>query len=127
MWTQEPALKENKDGINYVQSVKGKGLSEDKLVQGCNSGYQAINLAKLLDYETVLLLGYDMHGIGQHWFGKHDGSKGMSTNTNYSNFIREYENMQPEKHGLEVINCTRETALLCFPRMTFEEAVATYG
>lgn len=120
MWTQDPGWK---DKITWIESVRGYGLRKDALVQGENSGYQAINLAYILGAERVILLGYDMTGTGDHWFGKHDKSKGLSTVTNYSRFIRNYEKMQPEKHGLQVINSTRETGLHCFPRMSLEGAL----
>ena len=95
-------------------------MGKEKIVQGENSGYQAINLAYILGAERVILLGYDMSGTGEHWFGKHDGTKGLSTNTYYPKFIDKYKRMKPEAYGLEVINSTRKTCLDCFPMVELD-------
>ncbi len=95
------------------------------LVQGMNSGYQAINLAYMLGAQVVLLLGYVMTTRGQHFFGKHPPK--LNNNTNYETFISAFENMNPRKHGLEVINCSVGTALTCFPKMDLDDALKIFG
>ncbi len=122
-WTQDPGFKDD-PAFNFIRSIEGTGLADDALVQGNNSGYQAINLAYVLGASRVILLGYDMRGQGEHWFGRHDQSKGLGANTDYSTFVRHFEQMQPQDYGLEVINCSRESALECFPRMRLREALA---
>lgn len=112
-------------GVVWVQSIDGAGLAPDKLVTGENSGYQAVNLAYLLGYDRVLLLGYDMQGRGDHWFGEHPD--GLQKTTNYERFLSNFERMTPERFGVEVINCTRSTALRCFPTMQLEEALQKWG
>jgi hypothetical protein len=127
LWTQDKGYQEDAR-FNYVESRPGSGLAEDALIQGDNSGYQAINLAKIrMNADIVLLLGYDMQGRGTHWFGRHDGSKGLSTSTNYGDLCGHFNKMHPERYGLQVLNMTRTTALECFPRITLEEAVRRYG
>ena len=78
----------------------------------------------ILGATKVILLGFDMCGIGTHWFGKHDAQKGLSNNTDYTKYLPAYNSMNPEKYGLKIINCTRETALRCFPRMTLKDALS---
>ena len=125
-WTQDPGYKEH-PAINYVPSIDSDGLGTEEIVQGQNSGYQAINLAwAKLKADVVILLGYDMQGRGMHWFGKHEG-KNLSTSTNYADLVGQFRKMRPEQYGLRVINCTRSTALDCFERMTLEEALQLYG
>lgn len=81
-----------------------------------NSGAQAINLAYLLGASRIILLGYDMGATGNtHWFGRHP--KGLSTGR-YGNYIPEFTRLAADlsNEGVEVINCTRKTALTQFRR-----------
>lgn len=123
-WTQDEKFKGH-PAITHVESTDGWGLCPDKLVQGQNSGYQAINLAwAFLKADVVILLGYDMQGRGAHWFGLHPPT--LSQNTNYEGLVGNFRKMHPERYGLKVVNCSRQTALDCFERMTLEEAIAKY-
>lgn len=100
------------------------GLSRDPAVlhHGGNSGYSAINLAVHLGVSRILLLGYDMQFTGgrAHWHPDHPSGK------------QEVEKWAPRFQtlvaplrdaGVEVINCSRQTALTCFPRMTIDQAL----
>jgi hypothetical protein len=113
------------ENINHIQSKPEKGLSKDKDVihEGSNSGYQAINLAYHLGAKRIILLGYDMQTTNgeNHWFGLHP-DKIVS---NYNNFVDKYNQMAPhaKEIGLEIINCTRQTALKCFPRQELRKAL----
>jgi hypothetical protein len=90
---------------------------------GGNSGYQAINLAFLLGARRILLLGFDM-GYGKsgkrHFFGDHPG--GMNVPSPFPDFINSFRSVaaQAPDLGLEIVNCSRETALDCFPRAPIE-------
>ncbi len=90
--------------------------------QGNNSGYQAINLAYHFGAKRIILLGYDMTGQGNHWFGKHEGP-GLSRNTNYESYVQHFETIKPESYGIEIVNCSRITALNCFPKRRLENYV----
>ena len=131
LWSQDKSWTRDENGksvpytlpdINYVESRANYGLSVAPGVihQGQNSGYQAINLALMLGYNTVALLGFDMQGRGEHWFGQH-ASPDLSQKTDYGALCREFERMKPDLYGLTVINCTRSTGLTCFPRMKLED------
>lgn len=101
-----------------------KGLSEDStyINSGGNSGYQAINLAVNLGFNQIILLGYDMTGVGTHFFGEHT-AKGLQKNTNYSSFRSEFSTIKPELRGAEIINCSRKSSLNCFIRDDLEKYV----
>jgi hypothetical protein len=93
---------------------------------GSNSGYQAINLAVHFGVSRILLLGFDMQVAPdgrKHWFGNHPGN--MNNNSPYGLFIEKFGTLPPDlkKAGVEVVNCSRVTALECFQRMTIEEAL----
>ena len=102
----------------------GLSLEWPKLRTGKNSGYQAINLAILLGYKTLILLGYDMqHKNGKsHWFGDHPKPLQNSPIPRIKDWIERFNNLQvPE--GIEILNASRETALRCFPSVNLEEAL----
>ena len=114
-----------------LKSVPGKGspgLGFDRIHHGGNSGYQAINLAYLLldganlKGSRIILLGYDMgntHGKS-HFFGDHP--TGMS-NGNYSNFVPAFSQLAADlkAEGVEVINCSRHSALTQFKRGVIDD------
>lgn len=106
------------------QGEPGPGLSTDPTVlnTGYNGGFQAINLAYHLGASKVLLIGYDMafsRSGAAHWFGDHPNG----VRSTYTRFIA-MMNTIAEQGLIEVINCSVQTALRCFPRMSIEEALA---
>ena len=118
-WTQSlPAAQ--RWGLLHIEGDREPGLSRDpNLIHfGSNSGYQAINLAVHFGARRLLLLGYDMQRTGgrSHWFGDHP--TGLNNHSDYVNFAHNFNTLPPglEMAGVEVINCSRETALTCFPR-----------
>lgn len=98
------------------------------LATGQNSGYQALNIAYLLGASRVILLGYDMKtGAGgrMHWFGDHP----LKTNpAMLSAYEQNFGHLAPElkKRGLEVLNCSPDSALRCFPKVPLDEALARF-
>ncbi len=128
-------------GLKYGLSVKaGKWPGVERLANtgvqgfdpgpgirtGGNSGYQAIQVAVKLGAARVLLLGYDMK-LGArgrtHFFGEHPST--LKSVSNYGTFCAYYRSLARPLRDLnvEVINCSRETALSCFPRMTLSQAL----
>lgn len=118
-------------GVKQMERGGRKGLSRvwPVLNTGGNSGYQAINLAYLLGYKTIILLGYDMQNTGgqTHWHGDHNfgGSTNPVRNTfdNWRKDFRELGKAIKEINDVEIINATRQTALKCFPQMSLEDAL----
>ena len=112
-------------GVQVLQNTGERGLetAPTGLRTGRNSGYQAINLAVHLGATRVLLLGYDMgpDGTKTHWFGDHP-DKAPSP---YAVFLERFGDLVVplRQVGVEVINCSRRTALTTFPRLTLEEAL----
>lgn len=96
------------------------------LCTGKNSGFQAVNLAYLLGFRKVILLGYDMKFKGDGTRHCHpDHPKYNPTDATVDEWIRIFNKCTPmiKEAGLEVINCTRDTDLECFPTMQLEEAL----
>lgn len=124
LWTQD--VKATKDySLNYIESLPGTGFitEEFKIKQGQNSGYQAINFAYHLGFRQVILLGYDMQSTSgkNRWHGNHPGPCG--NHNNYQQFVDNYNHMHPP---LEVINCSRVSALTAFPKMNFDEFMSKH-
>lgn len=105
--------------------VDGLEQSPHGLRHGRCGGYQAINLAVLLGAARIVLLGYDMTGYGTktHFFGHHaDHSKPL-----YRICLRYFPTLvKPLKAlGIEVVNCSRESAIECFLKRALADVFAS--
>jgi hypothetical protein len=102
--------------------IAEKGLSRDPSVvhSGGNSGYQAINLALHLGATRIILLGFDMcwHGGLAHFFGDHPEEL---NNIKPDKYIVAFRSIKPEQYGIEILNCSRVTALDAFDRHNLED------
>lgn len=117
----DPAAKRHAD-IIVLQKTGETGLELEPtgLRAGRNSGYQAINLAVHLGAKRIILLGYDMRG--GHWFGSHPDGSGPPFAICLQRFATIVGPLA--EAGVQVINCSRRTALVCFPRVPLEEALS---
>lgn len=114
-----------------IQRLKNTGTegiesSPTGLRNGRNSGYLALGLAVHYGAARILLLGYDMgHGKGQpaHFFGSHAGA--MNQRSPYPIFLSAFASaVKPLADlGIEVLNCSRVSAMDCFPRARLEDAL----
>lgn len=96
------------------------------LVSGGNSGYQALHLAIHTGAKRILLLGFDMkEGLNRrrHWFGNHPDK--LNSRGNFAGWLRAFEKLAKvlETMDIEVLNCTPDTALRCFRRVSLEVAL----
>jgi len=119
----------NDFGAYFVHVVDDPGLGRlpNILHSGRNSGYQAINLAYQFGARRILLLGYDMQLTGgrAHWFGDHPAP--LRPPRDFANWAGRFRQLASdlEAEGVEVRNCTRETALDCFARSTIDVELDT--
>lgn len=110
-----------REGINVQTGRHAKGLGKDVMHYGTNSGYQAIGLAYLMGARKILLLGYDMsldEAGKRHFFGDHPGA--LHTGSDYRGWAPLFLPLAVDlaHEGVEVINCSRRTALTAFKRGT---------
>ncbi|NDO82655.1 hypothetical protein CJP72_18315 [Citrobacter sp. NCU1] len=90
------------------------------LTQSYNSGQLAIELAVTRGARRVLLLGYDCSlRAGTHWHGNHENIRNPTADS-VKRWRDEFARLQQWAAGIEIINCSRETALKIFPRSTIE-------
>lgn len=105
------------------------GKPADDRVFGNNSGVQAISLAIMFGAQRILLLGFDCrwqpgraHCHGDHPERLADGTRGVSNPQTAEGWIDEHERLA-DAFGDRIINCTRDTALDCYRRMSLSEAI----
>lgn len=96
------------------------------LATGGNSGYQAVHLAVHYGATRIVLLGFDMKegpDKRRHWFGNHP--KELNARGNFAPWIRSFKMLATalQKRGVQVINCSVDTALDCFPRAKLEDTL----
>lgn len=125
-WTTSARARDQFD-LHWIYGVDKAGLSKDPtyITQGKNSGYQAIGLAHLFGARRILLLGFDLARSGgkTHWHGNHPHPLGNGGS--YPSWVGAMNVLAKDLAAaqVEVINCSRKTALKCFPRSTIEEAL----
>jgi len=95
-----------------------------------NSGAMAIRYAMTkLKAQRIILLGYDCSvEKGIHWHGSHAALKNPTAQTCvkwHHQFNRLAEEVKA--YNVEVINCSRDTALTCFPRRPLEDVLCSLG
>lgn len=114
-----------KYGLRLVQGHTREGFCLDGAVHyGSNSGFQAINLALLFGCTRILLVGFDMRVNGKrHFFGSHP--EPLNNNVSYTTFVPFFERAAKTlPAGIEILNCTPNSALTCFPLVDIHDAIA---
>lgn len=88
-----------------------------------NSGAGAVALAAHLGARRAVLLGYDCQRTGgkAHWHGDHPA--GLGNAGSLPKWQVQFGKLAAHLGGMTVVNSTRETALVVFPRMPLEEAL----
>lgn len=96
---------------------------------GGNSGFQALNLVALWGASRVLLTGFDYRDPALHWFGEHPPELFRPAEAAAGIWVRCMTAAAPvlKARGVTVINCSRETALRCFPRQPIAAALGSEG
>jgi hypothetical protein len=89
-----------------------------------NSGAGAISLAHKGGATRIILLGYDCQR-GPNGEAHHHGDhpRGMGNAGSLPKWPEQFERLSRRLSGVEVINCSRRTALTCFPRADLEEVL----
>lgn len=94
---------------------------------GGNSGFQCLNLAVQFGAKRILLIGYDMRvDRGEHWHPRHPMP--LSNPHPNDNLIRWRRAIDGASGmlcslGIRTINCSMESALTGYPKMTVEAAM----
>lgn len=92
---------------------------------GSNSGFQALHLAAHTGAKRILLCGYNMRG--KHWHPEHEKPLKQTNPDYYPIWITRLAELRTQlPQGVEVFNCTPNSALKCFPFKTLEQALIEY-
>lgn len=115
--------------IRVLQNTGERGLELNPMAlrTGGNSGYAAINLAVHLGGARIVLLGYDMALREKaHFFGDHP-PRIREAQPPFPMFRKNFTTIVAplRELGIDVINCSRETALTCFPRAALKTVFAS--
>jgi hypothetical protein len=121
--------------VKNLRNTGNRGLEASPfgLKFGGNSGYQAINLAVHLGAKNIVLHGYDLKTEGLRTHG-HQGysTPGLGEKAYECRITSALERfkiafpmlVQPlKKAGVSVYNANPDSALNCFPKITFEQAL----
>lgn len=89
-----------------------------------NSGQRAILFAVSHGAKNIILLGYDCSlSNGSHWHGDHT-TLNNPTPTNIKRWHGEFNALALQQRGrVNIINCSRETALECFERQRLADTI----
>lgn len=118
-------------GMGFTCAQAGRNHGAQDLLRAAwfssfhNSGANAVSLAIAGGASRVLLLGFDCQRTGgkTHWHGDHP--KTLSNAKSLDTWPMHFRNLSryATRQGVEVLNCSRETALRCFPRVSLEDAL----
>ena len=114
-------------GVHHIKRQQGSGyaIAKNSITTGGNSGYQIVHLAALWGARRIVLLGFDMQRTGgkSHHHGDHAG--GLPNGRNFAFWVSRFAPLARDlkKRGVEVLNCSRETALKCFQRVALESII----
>lgn len=122
-WMKYPdALAAHAQKFCMGKEVKGVELVSIPALGGTmNSGVLGLECAKRLGADRILLLGFDMRG--SHFFGKYVNGLRNTSNAQRLNHLKQYEQWARTNRGIEVINCTPNSAIECFPRAELNAAL----
>lgn len=105
-------------GVKSAKRGSGSGLpsEHDGVRFGCDSGFQAVQLAIWWGATKVLLVGYDYQRTGgrSHFFGDHKPP--LLNNLDYSRRLAIWASFARTNGLPPIVNCSDRSALRCFPQ-----------
>lgn len=97
---------------------------------GGNSGFQAMNLAVQFGATGIMLIGFDMRlDKGAHWHPNYRAPLSNPQESNVKRWRKAVEGIAPKLRALDVdvVNCSPDSALTSYPKMTIEQAMERWG
>lgn len=112
------------DLVTSSQSYKSYGITFSRHLTFGNTGAGMVNLAFHRGARKILLLGYDAQLTNGKVHHHGDHPKPLCNALSYPHWPGQFERLaQALKGKVEIINCSRETALKCFPKMSLEDVI----
>lgn len=99
------------------------GVHKIKFNHSLNSGAGAISLAAHWGAEKIILIGYDCQATGGkvHWFGNHP--KGLGNAGSMSKWPAHFADVAKRNQHIDIVNCSRATALNMFKKAELDEVL----
>ena len=88
-----------------------------------NSGAGAVAMAAKAGASRVILLGYDCQFTDGKAHHHGDHPPGLGNAGSLHKWPEQFKRLAASLEGVEVINCSRQTALRAFPRAALEDAL----
>ena len=131
-------------GLNLIDAKFMDGLSRDKsyIAHHHGTGPQVINIAYHYGCRVMLLIGWDMRYEGKvhrfkytgprHYFGEDALTEKhwpifIGDDGTLNGLMKEMVTIHPEDYNIEIINCTPNSAMKCFPSMDLDAALEYYN
>jgi hypothetical protein len=109
----------------YHKPIKGISNKPGIISWGGNSGFCAVGLAVQFGAGKIIMLGYDMINTPdkEHWHGQHE--EPIRKGFNFPKWIYHFSCAYNDfvKLGIEVVNCSRETALPLYRRAELKDVL----
>ncbi len=133
-WGMDPEMWRKTDQVKppcvtFLRRLDGFDVSDNpaQVYSGGTSGCTAIGVAVLKRAKHIFLFGYDYKPAGDtsHHNDQHYGTKRTQNPQYWSNWARSYRELVPKlaKRGITVTNVSPQSAIECFPKVTFAEAL----
>lgn len=97
---------------------------------GGNSGFQLMNLVAQFGVTGIGLIAYDMNlTSGVHWHGNHPAPLRNPDESRFKDWGGKMDRVAPalRSHGIDVINCSANSSLRAYPKMTVEAMLERWG
>lgn len=127
-WTRAQQMADDLT-VNFIEALDHDepGLSRNprRIHSGGNSGYQAIGLAALWGVERIVLLGFDMQATGGKLHSHANHAAPLDNPHDFETWRARLAVAALDliEFGIDVVNCSRATALTCFARATLDETL----
>ena len=99
---------------------------EEGIYSGYTISYFALQLAVYMGMKEIYFIGLDLKNTidKTHFFGRDYNSQNHDT-TEYPKMIESFEKIAPilKEKGINVYNCSPDSALKCFPYVDYKEAI----
>lgn len=99
--------------LNEIPFTREYGVYDNMVHHGGNSGYIALQLARLFGAKKIILVGFDhTHTNGKtHWFGDHDKTWFTKNADDTDRWLTNIERLLLDMRDVDVVNCSNETAI----------------
>ena len=130
-WTTRPESAKKYPWLKYIEERWIPGISTDHnyIAAHHGTGPQVLNLAYHYGCRRFFLVGWDMrHRRKRHYFGEYPPpllhyTRNLGPDGELIGLIKEMETINPSDYGIEIYNCTPDSALTHFPFMDLEKAI----